>query len=108
VRNDRPRPGRVGTIDPAHRRAVGRQAPQTRRVLLPTPATRRAVEVRRGEVAGELRGRAVAVTHAPVPGFRSRAAAVAPAVVHPWRWLYRPHAGPISSYSAWRKGVRSR
>lgn len=60
-------------------------------------ATRRDVEVRRGEVAGELRGRAVAVTHAPVPGFRSRAAALAPTVVHPWRWLYRPHAGPIGS-----------
>ena len=34
-------------------------------------------------------------------------AAVAPAVVHPWRWLYRPHAGPIGSYSAWRKGLRA-
>jgi deoxyribodipyrimidine photo-lyase len=50
----------------------------------------------------------VAVTHAPVPGFRSRAAAVAPTVVHPWRWLYRPHGGPIGSYSAWRKGLRAR
>jgi deoxyribodipyrimidine photo-lyase len=59
-------------------------------------------------VAGELRGRAVAVTHAPVLGFRSRSAAVAPAVVHPWRWLHRPHAGPISSYSARRKGLKAR
>ena len=71
-------------------------------------STRRRVEVRRGEVAGELRGRAVAVTHAPVPGFRSRAAATAAAVVHPWRWLYRPHPGPIGSYSAWRKGLGAR
>jgi deoxyribodipyrimidine photo-lyase len=70
-------------------------------------ATRRDVEVRRGEMA-ELAGRAVAVTHAPVPGFRSRALAVAPTVVHPWRWLYRPHAGPIGSYSAWRRGLRAR
>jgi deoxyribodipyrimidine photo-lyase len=69
-------------------------------------ATRRDVEVRRGQVAEELRTHAVAVTHAPVPGFRSRASAVAPAVVHPWRWLFRPHAGPIGSYSSWRKGVR--
>ena len=68
-------------------------------------ATRRAVEVRRGPVPAELAGRAVAVTHAPVPGFRSRSAAVEPGVVHPWRWLYRPHAGPIGSYSAWRKGL---
>jgi deoxyribodipyrimidine photo-lyase len=71
-------------------------------------AARRDVEVRRGVVADELSGRAVAVTHAPVPGFRSRAATVAPAVVHPWRWLHRPHAGPIGSYSAWHKGLRAR
>ena len=69
-------------------------------------ATRRDVEVRRGPVPAELSGRAVAVTHAPVPGFRSRSAAVAPGVVHPWRWLYRPYAGPIGSYSAWRKGLK--
>jgi deoxyribodipyrimidine photo-lyase len=68
-------------------------------------ATRRPVAVHRGEVPGELGARAVAVTFAPVPGFRARAAAVAPAVVHPWRWLHRPHAGPIGSYSAWRKGL---
>ena len=68
-------------------------------------ATRRPVEVRRGSVATELTGREVAVTHAPVPGFRSRAQAVRPAVVHPWRWLYRPHAASINSYTAWRKGL---
>ena len=71
-------------------------------------ATRRDLEVRLGAVVGELRGRSVAVTHAPVPGYRSRAAAVVPTVVHPWRWLYRPHGGPISSYSAWRKGLGAR
>ena len=68
--------------------------------------TRRVVEVRRGEVATELADRSVAVTYAPVPGFQARAAAVGPAVLHPWRWLYRPHAGPVSSYSAWRKTAR--
>ena len=39
-------------------------------------ATRREVEVRRGVVAEELAGRSLAVTHAPVPGFRTRAAQV--------------------------------
>jgi deoxyribodipyrimidine photo-lyase len=67
-------------------------------------ATRRDLEVCLGEVVGELRGRVVAVTHAPVPRYRSRAAAV----VHPWRRLYRPYAGPIGSYSAWRKGLGAR
>jgi deoxyribodipyrimidine photo-lyase len=69
-------------------------------------ATRRDVELRRGAVVAELGRRPVAVTYAPVPGFRTRVAAVSPAVVHPWRWLHRPHAGPVGSYSAWRKGLR--
>ncbi|MBW0118867.1 deoxyribodipyrimidine photolyase, partial [Pseudonocardia sp. KRD-169] len=68
--------------------------------------TRRPVQVHRGVVADELAGRAVAVTHAPVPGFAARAAAVAPVRVHPWPWLFRPHAGPVTSYSAWRKKAR--
>ena len=71
-------------------------------------ATRRDVELRRGRVAAELADRAVAVTHAPVPGFRTRAAAVAPVRVHPWPWLWRPHAGPIGSYTAWRKQLPRR
>lgn len=65
-------------------------------------ATRRTVEVHRGEVA-DLAARSVAVTFAPVPGFRRHAETVGPAVLHPWPWLYRPNAGPVSSYSAWRK-----
>ena len=69
-------------------------------------ATRREVEVRRGAVPDELRGRSPAVTHAPVPGFRRHAAAVRPARTHPWPWLWRPHAGPVTSYSAWRKKIR--
>ncbi|WP_380168728.1 FAD-binding domain-containing protein [Jannaschia sp. R86511] len=68
-------------------------------------ATRRDVEVHLGEVADALSGRAVAVTHAPVPGFVRRARQVAPVQVHPWPWLVRPGAGPAQSFSAWRKGV---
>ncbi|MCY7342312.1 MAG: deoxyribodipyrimidine photolyase [Pseudonocardia sp.] len=71
-------------------------------------ARRRDVEVRRGRVREELAGRAVAVTHAPVPGFRTRSAAVGPVEVHPWPWLHRPHAGPAGSYSAWRNALRAR
>ncbi len=70
-------------------------------------AIRRPVEVRRGTVSAELSGKQVAVTYAPVPGFRSRAQKVRPAVVHPWPWLYRPHAGPIGSYTTWRKGLKT-
>jgi deoxyribodipyrimidine photo-lyase len=65
-------------------------------------ARRRPVDVRRGTVADELRGRPVAVTFAPVPGFRTRAATVSPVAVHPWPWLRRPGTGPLTSYSRWR------
>lgn len=69
---------------------------------------RRAVLVRRGVVAAELDGTPVAVTHAPVPGFVTRSAAVRPVVVHPWPWLYRPHAGPVTSFTAWRRRLPRR
>lgn len=68
-------------------------------------ATRRPVEIRRGRVADELGGRRLAVTFAPVPGFRRRAAELEPSVVHPWPWLFRPRAGRMQSYTAWRKGM---
>lgn len=66
-------------------------------------ATRRPVRIHRGVVADELAGTPVAVTYAPVPGFRRRAARISPAAVHPWPWLFRPHAGPVTSYTAWQK-----
>ena len=53
----------------------------------------------------ELAGRALAVTHAPVPGFRSRSASLTPAQIHPWLWLRAPSAGSVRSFSAWRKRV---
>ncbi|SDP00777.1 deoxyribodipyrimidine photo-lyase [Klenkia soli] len=65
----------------------------------------REVELHLGSPTEVLAGRPVAVTHAPVPGFRERARVVAPVEVHPWPWLRRPHAGPVSSFSAWRKGL---
>ncbi|MET0187446.1 MAG: FAD-binding domain-containing protein [Pseudonocardia sediminis] len=68
-------------------------------------ATRREVRVHRGEVRAELGQEPVAVTFAPVPGFRRLHTDVRCAEVHPWRWLYRPHTGPVSSFSAWRKGL---
>jgi deoxyribodipyrimidine photo-lyase len=64
-------------------------------------AQRRDVEVWRGDPVRVLAGRAVATTFAPVPGWRSRAQAVRPVVVHPWPWLVRPHAGSLTSFTAW-------
>ena len=66
------------------------------------------VEVRRGDPVTELAGRRLAVTHAPVPGFRSRAAGLDVVATHPWPWLVAPGSGSLRSYSAWRKSHRVR
>jgi deoxyribodipyrimidine photo-lyase len=68
-------------------------------------ATRRPVELHRGRVDDELADRRLAVTFAPVPGFRRLAARLEPAEAHPWPWLFRPRAGRLQSYTAWRKGM---
>jgi deoxyribodipyrimidine photo-lyase len=68
-------------------------------------ATRRPVELHRGRVADELGDRRLAVTFAPVPGFRRLAARLGPAEVHPWPWLFRPRGGRLQSWTAWRKGM---
>ncbi len=59
-----------------------------------------------GDPVRELTVRNVAVTFAPVPGFRTRAEAIVPAEVHPWPWLAKPSDGPITSFSAWRRSIR--
>ena len=64
------------------------------------------VEVHLGDPVDILRDRAVAVTFAPVPGFRTRAEAIVPAETHPWPWLAAPANGSITSFSAWRKSVK--
>lgn len=66
-------------------------------------AERRPVELHRGAPARVLAGRPVAATFAPVPGWRRRAAQIAPVATYPWPWLAWPRAGTLTSYSAWRK-----
>jgi deoxyribodipyrimidine photo-lyase len=68
-------------------------------------ASTRPLELQLGDPVDLLASRSVAVTDAPVPGFRRRAAAIRPAELHPWPWLARPVDGPITSFSAWRKRV---
>ena len=63
------------------------------------------LEISLGDPVDVLRGRELAVTFAPVPGFRRRAERVRVAEMHPWPWLRRPTAGPINSFSAWRRGI---
>ncbi len=67
-------------------------------------AALRPLEVRRGVVADELAGRALATTWTFVPGWHRRASRLAPVEVHPWPWLVRPGTAALQSFSAWRKG----
>jgi deoxyribodipyrimidine photo-lyase len=71
-------------------------------------ATRRPVEVHRGDPAQVLAGRPVAATYTPVPGWRTRAAAIGPIQIHPWPWLRRPATGSLASFSAWRGAAPGR
>lgn len=67
----------------------------------------RPVEMHLGDPRQVLSGRPLAVTHAPVPGFARRAAALDVVETHPWPWLRTPMGGSIKSFSAWRKNHAS-
>jgi deoxyribodipyrimidine photo-lyase len=66
-------------------------------------AQSRVLSVYLGDPVAILTGMQLAATYAPVPGWRSRANAIKPAVVHPWLWLRVPGAESIASFSAWNK-----
>ena len=69
-------------------------------------AADRQMEIHRAPPIEALAGRAVAVTFAPVPGFRRHLRSIDVVETHPWPWLRRPSAGPVQSFSAWRRSVR--
>ena len=60
-------------------------------------------EIRLGDPVTELAGRSLAVTFAPVPGFRRRSAALHLAAVHPFPWLRPPSSGSLRSFSAFAR-----
>ncbi len=66
----------------------------------------RTVQLHLGDPTRLLSDCALAVTHAPVPGFARRSGALRPAEVHPWPWLAPPTTGSVASFSAWRRSVR--
>ena len=68
-------------------------------------ATRRPLEVHLGDPVDALAARPTAVTHAPVPGFATRAVHVDVVALHPYPWLVRPAGGTVQSFSAWRRVV---
>lgn len=70
-------------------------------------AADREVELHLGDPVEVLTGRNPAVTFAPVPGFRRRSDRLDVAELHPWPWLRRPGSGPVTSFSAWRRSLRT-
>jgi deoxyribodipyrimidine photo-lyase len=66
----------------------------------------REVVVWRGDPVEILTGQRVAVTFAPVPGARRRRGEIDPVATYPWPWLVPPHAGSMTSFTAWRRQVR--
>lgn len=71
-------------------------------------ATRRSLTVMLGDPTEELADRRLAVTHAPVPGFRRRAARLDVVATHPYPWLVAPDGGDVSSHAVWIRRVRRR
>lgn len=67
-------------------------------------AQRRSLHLYRGDVSQVLASIGpFAVTFTPVPGWRRVTATAQPSQVHPWPWLRRPHAGSITSFTAWSR-----
>lgn len=56
-----------------------------------------------GNPTEQLAGQNLAVTFAPIPGFRRLASQLQPGELHPWLWLVEPSTASVSSFSAWRK-----
>lgn len=72
-------------------------------------ATRREVEVWLGDPVRVLTDRRLAATFTAVPGWRTRSQQLDIVALHPWRWLVRPHSGPVTSFTAWSRssgGIR--
>ena len=67
-------------------------------------AESRTIDVRLGDPAIVLAGRALATTFTPVPKARRLRAGLDVVELHPWPWLRPPHDGSIRSFSAWRRG----
>ena len=68
-------------------------------------AVDRDLEIYLGDPVKVLQHRWLAVTFAPVPGFRQRVRLLQIAEMHAWQWLRRPVSGSIGSFTAWRRSL---
>ena len=63
-------------------------------------SARRDLTVYLGDPFEFAKSNSVSITHASVPSFRNFTDL---AEIHPYPWFRIPHAGPVSSFSAWRR-----
>ncbi|MFM1917604.1 MAG: hypothetical protein RJB01_1119 [Actinomycetota bacterium] len=68
-------------------------------------ATKRDVHLLIGEPVPLLTGMKLAATFTPVPGWRAKKPQLEVVAEYPWPWLIPPHAGSVTSFTAW---LRSR
>lgn len=72
-------------------------------------AQRRSLHIHRGDVGEVLTSLgSFSVTFTPVPGWRRFAAIANPSQIHPWPWLRWPHAGSVTSFTAWARSRKDR
>ncbi len=71
-------------------------------------ATRREVHLGVGDVETPLANLPLAATFTPVPGWRDRASRLRIEALYPWPWLRPPHAGPVTSFTAWSRATSTR
>jgi deoxyribodipyrimidine photo-lyase len=72
-------------------------------------AQRRSLHLYRGDVSEVLASIGTfAVTFTPVPGWKRITATAQPSQIHPWPWLRRPHAGSVTSFTAWSRSRGNR
>lgn len=69
-------------------------------------AERRDLRVYLDEPRAVLEGRRIACTFTPVPGWRRRSMGMDIVALHPWPWLRKVGAGPLTSFSAWQTSSR--
>ncbi len=68
-------------------------------------AQHRDLRLYRGVPTAVLSDTPVAVTFAPVPGFRRISPQLEIAELHPYRWLHRPSGGTVSSFTSWQRSI---
>lgn len=66
-------------------------------------ATRREVRIMIGAPTQLLAGAKIAATFTPVPGWRTKRIVIEVVAEHPWPWLVKPHAGSVTSFTAWAR-----